>query len=587
MDNSFDMAELPDNNFTKNFDMVSPFDLQYQPDTDYRAALLQDWALLQDDYLLRPQDPDDGVRLNIDAQHETDSEQAPDALYQLQATQDPTDSMVINTGIQHSPGLERVPCALDQTQGLQDPHNSAYLNENSQSEILDQLWDNLEGSLLNIHDFDIRFSIVPDSEFTKWEGPPEMTNQFQVSQVGCTCTTHSSANADPTDELTILRTVDTSPLHQSQGPVGGFITPHLTWTGPAPDIEQPPLVQEYFPPAPRPPVHYLPNNQHANCEKQLPPPPIRENKRPKGLANKVRGNIKSIDPSKYYQGLPEAPQSWTAHYGNGTLTFKYNEYGNLSTNDKFSPCEILAYLYQHPLNYYGNNVYDPKNGRLKLWIQTVPAGAGIRYPDKMSDKCRFADCPVRGGSIRTGFFRVSFDEHTGSGRQVDPYHCAGFVHLFCLEKFCNFAAICRDLNVLPDQRNLPEGKNKMAVTRDHPEMAEVVRTFIQSPQKIDPWDYEQTLSFQLTSKHLELQYPTRQNKRIERGGNHIELHKGDLDRFVAGESQKQEKRRNAPEAQKPPKRKRGTNLAEEREDLVNLEDEVMDKEGAVKRAKFR
>ena len=121
----------------------------------------------------------------------------------------------------------------------------------------------------------------------------------------------------------------------------------------------------------------------------------------------------------------------------------------------------------------------------------------------------------------------------------------------------------------------------MALTRDHEEMVEVVRTFIQSSQKPMPWDYEQTLCFRLTSKHLELEPTVRKATRERRGGNHIALHKGDLDKFAAGEILKVEQRRAAPPAQKPPKRKR--DIAEEEEDMANLEDEVKRQQRSMKR----
>jgi hypothetical protein len=318
----------------------------------------------------------------------------------------------------------------------------------------------------------------------------------------------------------------------------------------------------------------------------MPPAPRREEKQTKVLLNKRTANIESVDVGKYYQGLSDAPCSWNPRNDNGMLTFHYNEYGELSTN-KFSIDQIEQYLYNHPLNYDRNGFFLGKNSRLTLWIQVTPADAGRRYPSASSDKCRFADCPIPHNTIRKGFFRVAFDEHDASGLQIDPYRCAGFVHLFCLEKFCSFPSICQNLNVQPDRRNLPEGKNKMAITRDHGEMFEVVSTFIQSAKNPMPWDYEQTLSFQLTSKHLELEPKVRHTTRKRRGGNHIALHKGDLDKFMEGEKNKAAQRRAAPPAQKPKTTKRKRDIAEEKGDIANSEGEVKHQQPLIKRTTIR
>jgi hypothetical protein len=144
-----------------------------------------------------------------------------------------------------------------------------------------------------------------------------------------------------------------------------------------------------------------------------------------------------------------------------------------------------------------------------------------------------------------GFYRVAFDEQTATGHPVDPFHCAGFVHLWCLEKFCDFPQMCKDLNIQLDIRHLPEGKNRMAITRDHEEMYNVVKKFMVISQPLVEYDYTQTLSYQLTTTHLDLEADVRQALRGRRGGNHIGLHKGDLQRFVEGEETKKRQRKAA------------------------------------------
>jgi hypothetical protein len=555
LDLSSSAAELLDDNFMDQFETVNPNDLHFQQDPNHWATQPQDEAFNQWDFFLYPSDPDTKVALKVDAQQDTRSEQGLVAMYQLHATQDPVIGMSKNSDTQQAPRSEQVPGAWDEVLYLQDPNdgtdNGTDLTENTQFPYSDQLDKQMENSNGDLQDPLYGIDFNPGLLLTSFEQPINTED----------------LNQDHFDQVAALSAADSDPLFHPQEPQVESLNPNLTWTCPAHYIEQPPVVQEVFPHAPclspHPSIHTPPDNKHLNGDNTLPPPPKRE--RSKGLPYKRRDNIESMDPSKFYRRLSQAPNSWKAHKDDN-ITFRYNEYGNLCTDDKYSRENILDYLYYHPLNCHDDNEYDPKNGGLTLWIQTVPADAAKRYPDKNSDKCRFANCPIQGGSIRKGFFRVAFDEQTRPGRLTDPYHCAGFVHLFCLEKFCNFPEICRNFNVQPDQRQFNEGKNKMAITRDHQEMAAVVRNFMQSSEKPESWDYEQTLNFQLTSKHLELQPKTRQNKRIERGGNHIELHKGDLEKFVEGESLKKEQR-DAPKAKNPSKRKRDTS---EEEGIANL-----------------
>jgi hypothetical protein len=106
-----------------------------------------------------------------------------------------------------------------------------------------------------------------------------------------------------------------------------------------------------------------------------------------------------------------------------------------------------------------------------------------------------------------------------------------------MEKFLDFPAFCQAFNVLPDTRNFCEGKNKMAITRDHQSMAGIVREFMELSK---PWVqygngcrpeqyYQFTLCSALTDEHL-LRQPKRvQETRDKRNGNSIDVHKNNLD----------------------------------------------------------
>lgn len=268
--------------------------------------------------------------------------------------------------------------------------------------------------------------------------------------------------------------------------------------------------------------------------------------------NKRKLNIASTDPTQHYHPPAQTPVSWgTVAFDTGEHVFRYTKYGDLDPKRAFEAEQIVEFLSQHPL----------PNGTLTLWIQTVPADSAGRYPSKNSDKCRFSNCPDALRTIRKGDFRVALDEDSANA-QRDPFHVAAFVHLYCLEKNFDFPQICKDFDVRPDERVLPEGKNKMAITRDHRSMGDIVARFVEAST---PWAavdggrpaqyYAQTLCYQLTKEHLEKQPRHLQRIREERGGNTIDIHMNNLDVYVEGQRARREQQvRSA--VTKPPARKR-------------------------------
>ena len=286
-----------------------------------------------------------------------------------------------------------------------------------------------------------------------------------------------------------------------------------------------------------------PNNPPGPCKKSQKtaslPRKILQNPRTKGL-NKRRHNIQSFNAKEFYDNLPRAPSSWT-HNG---FEFRYNSYGELDNPFTLSIDQMIDFLYYHPLH----KITGRRERGLVLWVQTVPADSGTRYPNQRSDKCRFAECPVSQNTIHKGFFRVAIDEHHHSGIKVDPYHCAGFVHLYCLEKFLDFPSLCKEINVQPDNRLLAEPRNRMAITRDHDALYEIANDFIQNSKKRQPghWDFKSTLGHLLTEKHLDMEPGSRARKRGKVGGNHLGVHRGDLEEFIRGERKKY-RTRNHPE----------------------------------------
>jgi hypothetical protein len=300
----------------------------------------------------------------------------------------------------------------------------------------------------------------------------------------------------------------------------------------------------------------------------------------KKAGNKRPENIKNFNASAFYEPLQFRPESWGSTNPNtGDQLFQYTEHGELNPLHSFTTEQIVEYLAKHPLHGHGPYGPDFKNSGLTLWVQTVPADSGRRYPDKLSDKCRFAECPDPNRTIRKGEFRIAFDEQPIQ-RRTDPFHNAGYVHLYCMEKFLDFPDLCKKLKVEPDVREFREGKNKMAITRDHPSMAEVVNDFIvESP----PWSdrayfpsgrpgefYRLTLCSQLTEEHLAKQPKHLQKIREQRGGNSIDVHKNDLDLCV--ELNKQNKLGKTQRGPKPKVQKR---TAAEDEDEGVLDDDIL------------
>ncbi|KAK6601278.1 hypothetical protein H4I96_06619 [Botrytis cinerea] len=223
--------------------------------------------------------------------------------------------------------------------------------------------------------------------------------------------------------------------------------------------------------------------------------------------NKRSKNIQSLNPSSFYTPLAQPPRSWGAPNRAGVHPFQYTKDGELKPHVRYTVNQIQEFIFNHP----GHTVQGQrhtKHSGLTLWVQNVPSDSAARYSHQNSDKCRFEDCPVRNGTIHKGHYRVAFDEQSSDPLITDPFHNAGHVHLYCLEKFLDFPFLCANFN----------GRNKMAITRDHLEMKKDVSKFIRRAERnfahqstIAPrnsYSYENTLSYTLTAKALELEPPT-------------------------------------------------------------------------------
>ncbi|KAK3332554.1 hypothetical protein B0T19DRAFT_415966 [Cercophora scortea] len=274
------------------------------------------------------------------------------------------------------------------------------------------------------------------------------------------------------------------------------------------------------------------------------------------------------DPSTVYQKRPAMP-SWGPPRGpRSRPTFEYSGKGvELYPSARYTSDELVSF-------FCGDAGVNAQTGRnLTLWVQNTPAQVNDRYHHNTSSgKCRYDRCPDRQGTILKGFFRVAFDERsneTASGL-FDPFHNAGYMHLYCFEKLYDLAFLYHyghqryGFQVRPDVRHLNhESRNPMALTRDHHELLSVFNRWMaeQLPRcnallmqhGDDPLvgfhpvegsvPEEQRLWYQLTSEHLAREGEGRGRARAKRGvGTDIGTHKGNLERYFTLKNQQKRKR---------------------------------------------
>ncbi|KAJ3942086.1 uncharacterized protein N0V96_007576 [Colletotrichum fioriniae] len=252
---------------------------------------------------------------------------------------------------------------------------------------------------------------------------------------------------------------------------------------------------------------------------------------------------KDVDASDWYESLPEAPAPWGGHDHTKPM-FQYNKEGELLPNLRFTREQILYYIRER----------KQQGLPLTLWIQNVPHGCKTRVGDDRLRACRWSGCPAYKGTILKGFWRVCFDERPEtSGKQHDPYHNAGYMHLWCMDRCFDLLEIAQAFNLKPDTRYFEkEERNPMAMTRDHDELVMEFEEWRTSQQAAyEEWQRsaetnkmmglpvqnrqvgrEAKLWYVLTTKHLALETPVRSNMRKKRNGISIDKHKGDLDWYV-------------------------------------------------------
>jgi hypothetical protein len=192
------------------------------------------------------------------------------------------------------------------------------------------------------------------------------------------------------------------------------------------------------------------NRSGEQPKKSSDKPWVRINSNTKGETTRTARINKEEREERKYKSKPLPNGNWSSK----RFTFEYTSNGGLDEfkQKRMSARQITEYILQYPTD------------DLRLWIQIAPADMARRYASPGHSKCLFEDCPkhIHGdsGTIDVGHYRVAFDEkykpYGHSNRVVDPFDCPGFVHLYCLERFTDFARICHEADVQVDTRsNLP------------------------------------------------------------------------------------------------------------------------------------
>jgi hypothetical protein len=211
----------------------------------------------------------------------------------------------------------------------------------------------------------------------------------------------------------------------------------------------------------------------TKCENR---PWIRINNHTKGETTRTARINGDAIKQRRYKAVPLPHGDWESR----KYTFKYSHHNSIDEFKvkKMPPRQIMEYITQYP------------SDDLRLWIQVAPADTARRYASIDHSKCLFEDCPKYlygdSGTIDVGHYRVAFDEKYKQygNKVVDPFDCPGFVHLYCLERFCDFEAICKVADVQVDTRvDLPRETLQAKWTMSGRAEAELAQYFIKACKK--------------------------------------------------------------------------------------------------------
>lgn len=258
------------------------------------------------------------------------------------------------------------------------------------------------------------------------------------------------------------------------------------------------------------------------------------------------------DPARFYEALPRVPPSWGLNpRTKKNNLFRYTEKGELELGKKYDTKQLLQFI----------RTPERPDGRLIMWVQTPPAQFTHRYPAAtISSHCRWEGCPMKTNTILKGHWRVAFDENADeTGERFDPFHNAGYVHLYCLEQITDLIELFMDptVDIRPDLRRMAkEERNPMSLIRHHQELVAVLDQWILDQTKMHrEWDGEGTrklkgddfLCRRLTRAYLELETSGRSKFREVRGGIHMGRYMGDLSQYAMLRGRRAESKRDVKE----------------------------------------
>lgn len=206
-------------------------------------------------------------------------------------------------------------------------------------------------------------------------------------------------------------------------------------------------------------------------------PWVRVNTNTRGETTRTaRINGEANELRKYKSKPLPNGDSWES----GKYKFEYVEHSNMHEfkQKRMSPRQIFQYVMDYP------------SDDLKLWIQVSPADSARRYGSPAHSKCLFDQCPKHvygeSGTIEVGHYQVAFDEKFKSygNKVVDPFDVVGYVHLYCLERFCDFATICSYADIEVDTRvDLPREPRQAKWTMSGRPEAVPAQSFLRACKK--------------------------------------------------------------------------------------------------------
>lgn len=173
------------------------------------------------------------------------------------------------------------------------------------------------------------------------------------------------------------------------------------------------------------PQHIRPflDTTHQPTEGGLVPDTRRDARQDEDIANDYYYKIRRLSPVRH----PATNRVLSAYSG-----------VELKPNSRFAGHQFDEYVF-HAI----------RKGRLFMFrVEKQAPLTGNRHPRGLeSTRCRFAHCPVD-GTIRPGQIRVCISEFLDPENKIlNPYHNAFYVHLYCLEHFCNLPSLLADTNV--------------------------------------------------------------------------------------------------------------------------------------------